>query len=132
MRRGSFTVSAVVPAPPRDVYDAWMSGDGHAAMTGSPARVTARVGGAFSAWEGYITGKTREIDPGRRVVQSWRTTDFAEGQSDSTIEVTFAPVRGGTRVTIAHSDLPPGQTGTYRRGWKDFYFTPMKGYFRKR
>jgi hypothetical protein len=52
MKSDSIRMSAVIPAKPKDVYAAWMSSSGHAAMTGSGARVTARVGGAFSAWDG--------------------------------------------------------------------------------
>ena len=37
MKTGSLTMSAVIPATPGDVYGAWMSSKGHAAMTESPA-----------------------------------------------------------------------------------------------
>src|SRR5208337_1777476 len=71
MKTDSIRVSAVLPAEPKAVYDAWMSSKGHAAMTGSPAKITARVGGAFSAWDGYISGKNLELEQGARILQSW-------------------------------------------------------------
>ena len=46
-------------------------------MTGAAARIAGRVGAAYSAWDGYIAGKTLELAPGKRIVQSWRTTEFA-------------------------------------------------------
>jgi activator of HSP90 ATPase len=129
MKNQSLTMSAVIPASPEEIYKAWMSGKGHSAMTGSAAAVAARVGGKFTTWDGYISGKTLELDPGRRIVQSWRTTDFAAGAPDSRLEVILAPTRGGTRVTLKQSDLPAGSPAEYKKGWLDFYFKPMKEYF---
>ena len=132
MKTGSLTMSAIIPATPGDVYKAWMSSKGHAAMTESPATVSARKGGKFTAWDGYISGKTLEIKPGKRIVQAWRSTDFAEDAPDSRLEVILEATKGGTKVTLKHSAIPPGQTAGYRQGWKDFYFEPMKRYFTSR
>jgi activator of HSP90 ATPase len=132
MKLESLTVSAVIPAAPNVIYKAWMSGKEHAAMTGSGASVVAKVGGKYTAWDGYISGKTLELEPGKRIVQSWRSTDFAEGAPDSRLEVVFTSARGGTKVTLNHRDLPTGSVAEYRKGWLDFYFKPMKAYFAAR
>ncbi len=123
-----FSVSDVMPTDPADVYDAWLASDRHAAMTGDPATIDPRVGGAFEAGDGYISGTTLELEPARRIVQSWRTTEFGPGDPDSRIEVLFEPVAEGTKVTIHHTAIPDGQTG-YEQGWRDFYFAPMREYF---
>ena len=129
MKHDSLTVSAVIPAPPEAIYKAWISGTRHSAMTGSAATAAAKVGGKFSAWDGYISGTTLELDPGARILQAWRTTEFDDEAPDSRLEVILSPARGGTRVTLKHTELPPGSAAEYRRGWIDFYFKPMKGYF---
>jgi len=98
-------------------------------MTGSPAKVDGRVGGNFSAWDGYIFGRTLELEPNQRIVQAWRTSEFPEDAHDSHLEVLFEQVAGGTRVTFTHSDMPEDQVESYRQGWEDFYFKPMKQYF---
>jgi uncharacterized protein YndB with AHSA1/START domain len=59
----SFTISTLLPAVPEQVFRAWLSTSGHTAMTDSPAKVEPRVGGKFTAWDGYITGKTIELKP---------------------------------------------------------------------
>ncbi len=123
-----FTVSDRLPAPPDAVYDAWMSSEGHAAMTGADARIDARAGGAFEAWDGYITGTTLALEPGRRIVQSWRTTEFADGDADSRIEVLLEAADDGTLITLHHTEIPDGQSG-YEQGWRDSYFEPMRAYF---
>jgi len=125
-----FTVTAIMPTTPEDVYDAWMSSDRHTAMTGDGAKIDARVGGAFEASDGYISGTTVKLDPGHRVVQSWRTTDFGAEAADSRIEVLFEPLPDGTKVTLHHTSIPEGQPD-YEQGWRDFYFAPMRAYFTK-
>ena len=128
----SFEVSAVIPAAPQAVYKAWLSGKEHAAMTGGGATGSARAGGKFTAWDGYIEGRNLELRPGKRIVQSWRTSEFAEGDADSRLEVVLAPVKGGTKVTLRHSNIPAGQGSSYKSGWGEHYFGPMKEYFSKK
>lgn len=123
-----FEISTVIAASPQKIYAAWLDSEGHSQMTGSPAKVDAVVGGKFEAWDGYIQGKNLRLEPGKRIVQSWRTVEFAESEPDSQIEVTFKPVKRGTKVTIRHTNLPPHGT-QYEQGWVDSYFQPMKDYF---
>ncbi len=100
-------------------------------MTGSPAQVDGNVGGKFSAWDGYIFGSTLDLTPNQRIVQAWRTSEFPEDAPDSHLEVLLEEVDGGTKVTFVHSDMPEDQVDSYRQGWQDFYFKPMKEYFSK-
>jgi uncharacterized protein YndB with AHSA1/START domain len=123
-----FTIEDVLPATPQAVYDAWLSAAGHAGMTGAGAEIDARVGGKFTAWDGYITGRTLALEPGRRIVQAWRTSEFEDGDADSQIEVLLAPVPDGTEITLRHTAIPDGQSG-YEQGWRDNYFDPMRDYF---
>lgn len=125
----AFEVSTVLPASAEAIYRAWLSSAGHSSMTGADAEVDARPGGAFTAWDGYITGRTLELEPDRRIVQSWRTTEFTADHEDSRIEVLLEPVDGGTRVTIRHSNVPVDQLGYEQGGWQESYFDPMREYF---
>jgi len=129
MKTDSIKASAIIPAEPAAIYAAWMSTKGHSAMTGNQAKITARVGSSFSAWDGYISGKTLEMKPDKCIVQSWRSTDFAEEEPDSKLEVILEKARGGTRVTLVHTKIPAGHGAEYKQGWIDFYFKPMKAYF---
>jgi uncharacterized protein YndB with AHSA1/START domain len=129
----AFEISTVLPAPPARVYAAWLSSAEHAAMTGgsagSSADIDPRVGGAYSAWDGYITGVTLELEPDRRIVQSWRTVEFPADSQDSRLEIVLEPVTGGARLTLKHSDIPAGQGASYETGWVENYFEPMQAYF---
>lgn len=124
----SFEVSAIIPGTPKQVYDAWLNGETHGLMTGGEATGRPVKGAKFTAWDGYISGKNLELEPHRRIVQAWRTTEFSSADPDSRLEVLLEEAPGGTKVTLRHSDIPQGQTG-YKQGWKDHYFEPMKQYF---
>jgi activator of HSP90 ATPase len=127
----SFTLSANIPATPEQIYEAWLSSEGHSQMTGSPAEVQGRSGGSFKAWDGYIWGKILELESYHRIVQAWRTSEFPEESPDSRVEILFEGSNGETKITLIHTDIPEGQGESYKQGWEDFYFTPMRAYFSK-
>jgi activator of HSP90 ATPase len=129
--KNGFKISAVIPATPAEIYRAWLSTKGHMSMTGSVARVSGKVGGRFTAWDGYIFGRTLELEQDQRIVQAWRTSEFPDDAPDSHLEVAFEKVKSGTKVTLTHTGLPRGTAASYKQGWKDFYLTPMKKYFGK-
>lgn len=129
--KNGFTISKVIPAKASEIYKAWLHSKGHAAMTGSPAKVDGKVGGKFTAWDGYIFGSTLELTPNQRIVQAWRTSEFPDDASDSRVEILLEEVDAGTKVTLTHSDMPEDQVESYRQGWEDFYFKPMRQYFGK-
>jgi activator of HSP90 ATPase len=124
----AFTLTDIIPAQPKDIYDAWLDSHGHSDMTGSPAEALPTEGAAFTAWDGYIRGRNLKLEPGRRIVQSWRTTQFAPDDADSQIDVLLEPHKEGTKLTLVHSNVPDGHT-SYRSGWQDYYFEPMKLFF---
>ncbi len=123
-----FTVSVVIPASPQAIYEAWLDSEGHTKMTGSPAHITDKVGDAFDAWDGYISGRNLELVPGKWIVQAWRGKDYTEADGHSRIEITLAAAEGGTKLTLFHSNIPDNQT-THDTGWPKHYFEPMKKYF---
>ena len=124
-----FEVSGIIPTTTSRIYAAWLDGDSHAKMTGSAAAGQAVVGGRHSAWDGYITGANLELQPSRRIVQSWRTTEFPADAPDSRLEILLEPVAGGTRIIIRHGNVPDGQGLQYQSGWRDHYLTPMTAHF---
>ncbi len=131
MATETIRASAVIPATTTAVYDAWIDGKKHAAFTGAPAKIDRKVGGRHVAWGGYIHGWNLRLEPGKRIVQSWRTTDFGPPDPDSVIDVRFKKVKGGTEVTIVHTDIPEGLGKGYEEGWLEHYFTPMTVHFAK-
>jgi uncharacterized protein YndB with AHSA1/START domain len=128
----AFEISTVLPADPQTVYAAWLDSRGHGEFIGGEATIEPRVGGRHSAWGDYIQGVILELEPNRRIVETWRTTEFPEGAPDSRLEVLFEPAAQGTKLTLIHTEIPAGQGAQYREGWQEHYFVPMAGYFRTR
>ena len=101
-------VSRVIPARPERVFNAWLDASEHSLMTGGEA-ATVNPDGSFTAYDGYISGRTLDTAPHSRIVQTWRSTEFPDGAADSRLEVLLEPEGEGTKVTLKHSDLHGGQ-----------------------
>jgi uncharacterized protein YndB with AHSA1/START domain len=125
----SILISEVIPATPQRIFSAWLDSAEHSAFSGSEAVVDPAVGGEHRAADGYIRGRTLELNDGSRIVQSWRTTEFPADSPDSRLEITLEPTLGGTLVTLLHTDIPSGQSDRYREGWNEYYLSRMKQYF---
>jgi activator of HSP90 ATPase len=123
-----FEVQAHLPALPETIYTAWLDSVTHSLMTGGEAIISPEVMAEFSAWDGYITGKNLELEPGKRIVQAWRTVEFSESDPDSRLEILLATEDNGTKITLIHTNLPEDGM-QFKQGWIDNYFDPMKTYF---
>jgi len=121
----------IVPATPVEVYEAFMDAEKHSAFTGSKATCDPRVGGRFTAWDGYISGKNLELEKGKRIVQEWVTTDWPRNYPPSRLELNFKAVKEGTEISMIHSEVPAEQADDTKQGWIDFYWKPLKEYFGK-
>jgi activator of HSP90 ATPase len=123
----------VIPkVSPKEVYDAFVDPKKHGKFTGSKATGKPVVGGKYTAWDGYTFGKFIELEDGKRVIQEWTTTDWAEGYGTSKLELTFTAVPEGTEICMVHSNVPKEQADEIAEGWADFYWNPLKEYFSNR
>ena len=104
----------------------------HSEFTGEKATGVARKGAKYSAWDGYISGKYLELEPGKRILQEWRATDFPEDHPASILEFTFKAKGNGTELTLVQKGLPAARATEYKQGWMDFYWNPMKEYFKEK
>ncbi len=129
--KDNITLSAYFSVKPEKLYNAWLDSVEHSTFTGAKAEINAQAGTHFTAWDGYISGKNLILEDSKRIVQSWRATDFPKGHDDSTLEILFEPYKSGTKLTLNHSEIPEGQGKDFTDGWKKFYFVPMKKYFGK-
>jgi activator of HSP90 ATPase len=115
-------------APPHAVFEALLDSKKHAAFTGATASMSRKVGGKFSAWDGYIEGKNLRIEKDKVIVQSWRTTEFKESDPDSQIMFHFSKKGDKTRLVFVHSKVPDRLAESFRQGWIDNYWVPLKAY----
>lgn len=120
-----------MPAKPLEVYEAYIDAEKHSEFTGAEATSDPKVGGEFTAWDGYISGRFLVIDPGRMIVQEWRSSDFPEDASVSRLKLTFKSVENGTQITLVHSSVPEEIADDIEQGWRSFYWEPMEKFFKR-
>ena len=131
MKKEALRVTSTIPVAPTTLYFAWIDSTHHSSMTGMTAKIEPEVGAKYSACSGYVTGKLVILDLGRRIVMSWRTTDFPRDAADSRVEVHFETLGPSTRILILHTDIPEGQSEKYKALWNEKYIAPMRSYFSK-
>ena len=102
--KNEFTLTVTIHAKAETIYKAWLSTDGHSAITGSPAKVDGTVNGDFTAWDGYIWGTFLELEENKRILQAWRTGEFPSEAEDSI--VVLEEEHGKTKLTLKHSNIP--------------------------
>lgn len=119
-----------IPAKPTEIYDALLNEEKHSTFTGAKATCDRRVGGRFTAWDGYISGVNVKLENGRRIVQEWKTTEWPKGALPSLLEFTFTEKGEGTEVRMIQKRVPALQAQSYSQGWIDYYWSPLKKYFR--
>jgi uncharacterized protein YndB with AHSA1/START domain len=88
----------LIPATPIEVYEAFIDAKKHSKFTGSKATIDPKVGGEFTAWDGYISGKNLELQDGKRIVQEWITTEWPRDYPPSRLELTFTKAKTGTEM----------------------------------
>src|SRR5205809_3990709 len=98
-----------IPAKAVEIYDAFLNDQKHTAFTGAKATCDRRVGGKFTAWDGYISGKNVKLENGRRIIQEWKTSEWPQGYPPSIIEFTFKPKAGGTEINMVQKNVPASQ-----------------------
>ena len=106
--------------------------DGLALVTAPGAKATSispEVGGAFTLFGGYITGRNLELLPGERLVQAWRTAAWKPGEY-SVARFALMEDGAGTLVNFDHRGFPDGNGTHLADGWHVHYWQPLAQYLR--
>ncbi|MGC1618747.1 MAG: SRPBCC domain-containing protein [Candidatus Acidiferrum sp.] len=93
-------------------------------ISDKPVEISREVGGAFSAFGGYVTGRQIELVPGRRIVQAWRAGSWAPG-AYSIARFELSPQGTGTKLEFEHAGFPQGDAEHLLAGWKGNYWEPL-------
>jgi activator of HSP90 ATPase len=90
-----------------------------------PAEISREVGGAFTLFGGYITGRHVELVPNERIVQAWRTGGWAPGVY-SIARFELVEHGSGTKIVFDHTAFPNGEAEVLASGWKAHYWEPLE------
>jgi activator of HSP90 ATPase len=111
-------------ATPQDIYGALMDSKRHGALSGQPAKISSRVGGAWSVGHD-LEGTHVTLTKDKKIVQTWRANNWPKGvYSKATFALAKAP--GGTRITFTQTGVPSEFYKEISSGWKAYYWTPLR------
>jgi len=74
----------------------------------TPAEISPEAGGAFTLFDGHISGRNIDLIPNERIVQAWRAGDWAIG-TYSIARFVLTKEGAGTRLVFDHTGFPVGQ-----------------------
>ena len=128
----SFKQDIVINASPHDIFEAFLDSKKHSEFTDAPARINRSIGGHYSVFDGNFHGKNLELDPDKRIVQTWRSEeDEFPKYYYSTISITLQPENGGTIIHFEQIGIPEYCFDNVTYNWKIFYWEPLKKYLEK-
>jgi activator of HSP90 ATPase len=114
-------------ATPHELYERLMDSKKHAKLTGDKTKMSRKVGGRFTAGDGWISGFNVELVKDKLIVQAWRGNDddWPAGYY-SAVRFRFTKVPGGTRLDFLYSGVPAVAYAGIRDGWREYYWEPLK------
>lgn len=119
-------------ASPDTIYNLLADSKQRTKVTGLKADVSRKVGGAFSADDGRVTGVNVDLVAGKRIVQAWRRDDFPDGIY-SMAAVTLTPTPGGgTELVLTHRGVPKWLIDDTEENWRNDYWDKMRDHLARR
>lgn len=96
-------------------------------LTAANAKATSigsHVGSAFTLFGGYVTGRSLELVPGKRLVQAWRAGGWDAGEY-SVVRFELRSEPGGCQILFDQRGFPAGQGKSLAYGWRVHYWEPL-------
>lgn len=126
--RTSLHDEIVLKASPQRIYELLLDSKQFSQLTGSPAEIDPRPGGAFSTFGKLIEGRNIELVPNQRIVQAWRPTAWEPGLY-SIVRFELKPHNSETTIVLDHTGFPEGDYAHLEWGWNSHYWQPLKKSF---
>jgi activator of HSP90 ATPase len=121
-------LAASLPAAPDQLYDMYLDSAAHAAFTGGPVVIEPRPGTPFRAFDGQISGTMLHCEPKRLIVQTWRSINFSDADTDSVLVLSFWPEEGGGRIELVQVNVADRDFAGVSHGWEKYYWAPWRTY----
>ncbi len=117
----------IFKATPEEVYEMLMDSKKHSKFTGSKAKIGKKVGDKLSVYDGGLHGINIEIIPNKKIVQKWQCSmkDWPKTHY-SKVSFSFKKIKEGTSLTFIQTGVPDKCASSINKGWKDYYWNPMK------
>ncbi len=131
---------AHIPASPQRVYETLLSTDGFdkvvkmgaafrsGRLGAAPTKISTAVGGEFTLFGGFVTGRNMELVPNVRIVQAWRENEWSPGVY-SIVRFQLAAEAGGTKILFDQAGFQADAGPHLTVGWQENYWKPMAAVF---
>jgi activator of HSP90 ATPase len=120
-----------IRSTPKEIYGALMNEKKHSKFTGARSKIRAKAGAAFSCYDGYLTGITLELQPGKRIVQAWRSQGWPAGHYSIVTFTLSKKSAGRAQLRLTQIGIPAADYPKKNRGWKEHYWEPLKKFLER-
>jgi activator of HSP90 ATPase len=93
--------------------------------SGYPAKMLAEEDSEFEIWDGEITGKILELEPGKKVVQEWY---FGDQEPKSIVTFKLHPEKNHVSLELRHTNIPDDIYEEFSEGWETHYLGAIRSY----
>jgi activator of HSP90 ATPase len=91
-------------------------------------QIDPHVGGAFSLFDGNVSGTFTKLVPGSEIQMSWRRSGWPDGHY-SLVVLSFREDVDCTRVSLKQRDIPETHYQSTSEGWPANYFQRINSVF---
>jgi activator of HSP90 ATPase len=127
MKTKTLNEKIIIKADPHDIYEALMDSEKHSELTESVAKISREIGGKFTAFDNWASGKNIELVQDKKIVQTWRGDDWPDNHFST---ITFLLEKDGenTVIKFLQTDIPDELYEDIKQGWIDYYWDRLKEY----
>lgn len=123
----SNTIKQIVffKASPHEVYEALMDEKKHSRFTNSKCKISRKINGKFTAYDGYIDGINLDLVKDKKIKQKWRGSEWPKNHYSFVI-FDLRKVKNGTKLIFTQTKVPEQFYKDISNGWKEHYWENMK------
>jgi len=124
--------SATFDVPASVLYRTFLDATDLSRMTHSQATIDPKVGGEWTLFNGAVRGKLLELDQDRRIVQSWRFSNWKDTDESKVVLSFVSQGPACTTINVEQTGVPshdrfgnPDQEKLCLDGWEEKYFNGL-------
>lgn len=124
----TFSQTVTLPLKISQIFEALTSSIAYSEFTGAPASIRPLPGSTFEAYGGVLHGFVLDTVLNERIVQAFRTKDWAPGHF-SILDLRFRSIgENETEVEVNHYGIPEDHDASNEEVWDEFYWNKLRNW----
>ncbi|ORE02414.1 hypothetical protein BCV72DRAFT_215279 [Rhizopus microsporus var. microsporus] len=111
-----------------ELYERLMDPQFASVWTRGPVKLSKEVGSDFELFGGNVTGQILELEPAKKIVQSWRLRSWPAGHY-SQVTMVFEQGSESVDLKVEQTGVPVGEEDLTRNNWSGYYWRAIKSAF---